>query len=257
MSKSFIDDLKEKIKSKGGSKKEILYLPADTVRRVRFIQELDSGYEFAFHSDFNQSIYELCLDPEDNEDCELCKQGVAIKSVFAWNVWDYDTNSVKILALKASGYSPIPALIEMYEEFGTLMDRDYKIKKVGKGSGSSYVVTPLDKEKFRNKAKPFTREQIEDIFKKAYGNHDEEEAEEAEEEVVKTKKAKKTKKEPTIRDKYDELDMDDLKEIALSLGMTKKEIRQFDDEEELVEELFDEYEEEDLEDVYDEVVEED
>lgn len=256
MSKSFIDDLKEKIKSKGGSRKEILYFPADTVRRIRFIQELDSGYEFLFHSDFNQSIYEPCLDPEDNENCELCKQGVATKNVFAWSVWDYDTNEIKVIALKASGYSPIPAFIEMYEEFGTLMDRDYKIKKVGKGSGSSYVVTPLDKEKFRNKAKPYTREQIEEIFKKAYTEKAAEEEEE-EEAPVKAKGPKKVKNKPSIRDKYEELEMDELKEIALSLGMSKKELRQFEDEEELVEELFEEYEEEDLEDVYDEVVEED
>lgn len=255
MANNFINNMKERIKNSGGSKKEIIYFAPDTVKRIRFIQEFDTGYEFTFHSDFNEKIYELCADPMDHEECELCRNGIGTKSIFAWSVWDYDTSSVKIMAIKASGISPIPGLIEMYEEYGTVMDRDYKIKKVGKGMGSTFSVTPLDKSKFRDKAKPYTEKQITDIFNKAYKSSDNDEDDE--EEVVKDKKPKKSKSKG-LKDIFLDMDFDEVKEVAISLGMTKKEIRAFDEDvEELVEEIFDNYEEEDIKDVYDEMEESD
>lgn len=250
MGKSLIDEMRTQIAKSGSSKKEILYFPADSVRRVRFLQELDSGFSFEFHSDFNSSIFELCQDPENHEECELCNSGVKLQTNFVWSVWDYDSNAVRLVRAKANGVSPIPALIEMFEEFGTIMDRDYKIKKVGKGQGSSYVVTPLDKERFKNaKAKPYTHNEVEKIFAEAYAP---EKSEDEEEEVTtkKTKKAKKPKKEPTLREKFEQLDMEQLISIGKELGMTKKELKGFDDEEELLDEFFDNYEEEDLEDIY-------
>ena len=50
------------------------------------------------------------------------------------------------------------------------------------------------------------------------------------------------------------LDWDDLKEIALEIGVSKKQIKKFDeDEEELIDYLFDEYEEDDLEEMLEEI----
>ena len=43
--------------------------------------------------------------------------------------------------------------------------------------------------------------------------------------------------------------MDQLKEICIEIGMSKKEFKAFDDEEEVVEELFSTYEESDLEEL--------
>lgn len=139
------------------------------------------------------------------------------------------------------------------------MDRDYKIKKVGKGTGGSYVVTPLDKEKFTNKkAKAYTRKQMEEIFMKAY-NTDETKEDEEEEDKPSKKKSnkKKVKKEKSLKGKILELDLEDIKNIAKELGMSKKELKAYDDEEELTDELFDSFEENDIEDVYNEYTEED
>lgn len=257
---NLIKNMKEAIAKSGTSKKDILYFAADSVHRVRFLQELEDGEQFQFHSDFNANVNALCEDPEDHESCPYCQDEIKLVDNFAWTVWDYDSNSVKILRMKASGVSPVPALIEMYEEFGTIMDRDYKIKKVGKGTGGSYVVTPLDKEKFTNKkAKAYTREQMEEIFMKAYNT---DEAKDDEEEV-KTSKKKDTKKkgtkkkEKSLKDKVLELDFEDIKNIAKELGMSNKELKGYDDEEELTEELFDSFEEDDIKDVYNEYMEDD
>ena len=265
MSMNLIKKMKDRIAKSGSSKKEILYFGKDSVKRVRFLQELDAGYTFQFHSNWEPAIYELCQDPEDHEDCKLCNDGVSLQDEFAWSVWSYDDQAVRILKFKASGLSPIPGLIEMYEEFGTIMDRDYKIKKVGSGMGGSFVVTPLDKERFKNsKAKPFTEKQMLELFKEAYKpkdtGSDDDEDDEDEEEVETSKKSKSSKdkgkgkkKEKSLKSKYLELDWKTLKEIAIEVGVSKKQIREFDeDEEELVDYLFDEYEESDLEELLEE-----
>lgn len=255
MAKNFLDQIKTAVKNSGSSKKDILYFGADTSKRIRFLQELDEGHSYTFHSDFETKIYEPCQDQEDHENCKLCQQGIGTKEVFVWSVYDYDTSSVKLLAIKATGISPVPALIEFFEEYGTIMDRDYKIKKVGKGMGGSYTVTPLDKEKFGvKKAKPYSEKEIWEMFKKAYSSKDvedeDDDEEEEEEEVKPTKKSKKAKKEKSLKDKYLDLDWDEVRDIALEIGMTKKELKAFDEDvEELVEELFDNYDEEDLEDM--------
>lgn len=256
MAKNFLDQIKTAVKNSGSSKKDILYFGADSSKRIRFLQELDDGHSYTFHSDFETKIYEPCQDQEDHENCKLCQQGIGTKEVFVWSVYDYDTSSVKLLAIKATGISPVPALIEFFEEYGTIMDRDYKIKKVGKGMGGSYTVTPLDKEKFGvKKAKPFSEKEIWEMFKKAYSSKDvddeDNDDEEEEEEVKPTKKSKKkAKKEKSLKDKYLGLDWDEVRDIALEIGMTKKELKAFDEDvDELVEELFDNYDEEDLEDM--------
>lgn len=257
MAKNLIAEMKAKIAASGTSKKEILYFGKDSVKRVRFLQELDTGYVFEFHNDWAANILELCKDPEDHEDCPLCEQGIKIYENFAWSVWDYDSNSVRILLFKANGVSPIPGFIEMYEEFGTIMDRDYKIKKVGQGQGGSFVVTPLDKERFNNKkAKPFTKKQMQEILEKAYAKQeveeDDDDEEEDEEEVTskKSKKqAKKKKQKKSLRSRFEELSFKELKEIGLEIGLSKKELRAFEDEEELIDEFFDNYEEEDLQEL--------
>lgn len=255
MAKKFLDQIKTAVKNSGSSKKDILYFGADTSKRIRFLQELDDGHSYTFHSDFETKIYEPCQDQEDHEDCKLCQQGIGTKEVFVWSVYDYDTSSVKLLAIKATGISPVPALIEFFEEYGTIMDRDYKIKKVGKGMGGSYTVTPLDKEKFGvKKAKPYSEKEIWEMFKKAYSSKEvddeDDDVEEDEDEAKPTKKPKKANKAKSLKDKYLDLDWDEVRDIALEIGMTKKELKAFDEDvEELVEELFDNYDEEDLEDM--------
>lgn len=257
MPKGLIEQMKEKIAKSGSSKKDILYFGKDTQKRIRFLQELDEGYVFEFHNNWDPSIFELCKDPEDHENCKLCEEGISLQDQYVWSVWDYDSSSVKLIQFKATGLTPIPAFIEMYEEFGTIIDRDYKVKKVGQGQGASYVVTPLDKERFKNsKAKPFTRKQVKEILENAWQpkeittDEDDDDEEEEEEKAKNTKSKKKNKKrQKSLRDKFEELSFKELKEIAMEIGISKKELKAFEDEEELLDELFDNYEEDDLEEL--------
>lgn len=255
---NLISKMKEQIAKSGASKKDILYFGKDAVKRIRFLQELDDGFMIWFHNDYGAKIMEPCHDQEDHENCKLCEDGVTLQQQFVWSVWDYDSNAVRLLMFKASGVSPIPSLIEMSSEFDTIMDRDYKIKKVGQGTGGSFVVTPLDKERFTNKkAKPYNNKQVLDIISKAYEtDSDENNDDEDEEENTKNKSndKKKSKKKKSFKDTLYELDFDTLSDIAKEMGMSKKEIRGFDESEDLADELVDTYEIEDIEEVYEQLM---
>ena len=125
---------------------------------------------------------------------------------------------------------------------------------MGQGTGGSFVVTPLDKERFTNKkAKPYNNKQVLDIISKAYEtDSDEDNGDENEEEESKkkSKDKKKSKKKKNFEDTLYDLDFDTLSDIAKEMGMSKKEIRSFDESDELV----DTYEIEDIEEVYEQLM---
>ena len=266
-----IKSMKERIASSGANKKEIMYFPADSKRRVRFLQELQDGYEFDFHRHWERGIDALCLQ-EIGKSCPYCEEEGIDEVRYAWSVFDYETKAVKVLLLKATGITPIPSFIEFNETYGSLTDRDYTIKKNGKGPGSTFTVIPGDVSQFRNKrVKPLSRKAMLEMFAKAYpvnaedavddDGDDEDEAprkkssSKASKGKASASKAKQTKKkkEPTLQEKLEELDMEELKEIALAIGLTKKEIKGLD-EEELIELLFEDYEEEDVQEAYDDFI---
>lgn len=258
-----IDSMKERIKSSGVNKKEVFYIAPDSKRRIRFLQELDDGFEFKFHSHWNRGINALCLE-EVGKNCPYCGSDddeMKEYTNYAFSVFDYDSNDVKILLYKATGLTPLPAFIEFFDEYGTIMDRDYTIKKSGKGMSGNITVLPGERSQFRNsKAKPFTKKQIIGILAKAFpvSAEDISDDDDDEEEEVKPKKSsnakKAKKKEPTIEEKLSELDLSDLRNIAIELGVSKKELKGLD-EEEIVELLIDDNEEDDLTEAYEEYME--
>ena len=109
------------------------------------------------------------------------------------------------------------------------------------------------------KAKAYSEDKIKSIIAKAYSSSSDEDEDDDEEEDEKPKKStkKKNKQKKSLRSKVSELDFSDLKSIALELGMTKKELKNIDDEDELVEEIFDNFEEDDIEDLYNDLMEDD
>ena len=256
MSVNLIKSMKESIAAAGTSKRDIVYFRPDESIRVRFLTELDAGITVTMHNQFSpdgNGIFAVCEDPDEHDACKFCKQEVPLQEWYVWCVWDYDAAEVRLIFQKATGISPVPSLIEMYENYGTILDRDYKIKKVGKGKGGSFVITPLEKSAFKNKkAKAFSEDKIRDMIEKAYSSKPVDNDDDEEEEEKPTKKKGK-KKEKSLRDKFEELDFSDVKQIAKELGMSKKELKEFDDSDELIEELFDNYEEEDLEELYDDL----
>ena len=95
------------------------------------------------------------------------------------------------------------------------------------------TVIPGEISKFKNgKAKPFNEKQIVKLLKEAFPVNPEDMEDSDDDEDEKPRKASKKKKakEPTIEDRLNNLDEDELKEVALSLGLSKKEIKNMDEE---------------------------
>ena len=92
------------------------------------------------------------------------------------------------------------------------------------------------------------------ILKEAFPVNPEDMEESDDDEDEKPRKASKKKKakEPTIEDKLNNLDEDELKEVALSLGLSKKEIKNMD-EEEIIDTIVSDYDEDDIQEILDDV----
>jgi hypothetical protein len=247
--------MKERIKNSGTNKKEVFYLGPEQKKRIRFLQEFDTGYEFNLHNHYERGIQALCLE-ELGGDCPYCSDSdIPNQTHYAFSVFDYDANAVRILFYKVTGATPLPAFMDYFEEKGTVMDRDYTLKKNGKGPGSTVTVMPGEVTKFRNqKVKPYSKNAMAKILAEAFPVNAEDRNDDVEEdEAPKAKsknKDKAKKKQKTLHEKIMELETDDIKEICFTIGMSKKEIKGLDDEE-MVNLLFDDYEEEDIQDTYD------
>ena len=156
-----LDKMKQEAAKSGASKGKFMYFRPDEKKRVRFLQELDDGLEIPFHDNYEKGINVPCQEIF-GKDCPYCEdEDLRTRSQFAFSVYDYDAKEVKILMQAVNQCSAIPALVNMAETYGTITDRDYVLKKTGKGSTSSFTIIPMDKNKFRNeKAKALSKKAL-------------------------------------------------------------------------------------------------
>lgn len=203
-----LDKIKSDVKKSGQNRGKFLFFRPDQKTRVRFLQDIDDGMEVPFHDSYEQGINQPCQEIYGKE-CDLCDDDtLRTRSMYCWSVWDYDAKEVKLFMFAVNNCSPIPALIAMYENYGTITDRDYVITQNGKGQNKTFGVVPMDKVKFRNsKAKAYSERQVLKMLAKAYpaddddGEFDDEEVEEKPK--AKAKKAR-AKAKAVEQDDYDD-----------------------------------------------------
>lgn len=193
-----ISQIKSDISRSGSSREKILYIGADKKVRIRFLNELDDGYSFVFHQLWDDGINCLCpKELDEDNDCMYCNdtknEKLRTYKMYAWSVYNFETSKVEIALFKVNRCSPVQQLIELSENYGTIMDRDYVIAKKGSGFDVSFTVIPQDKSKFKNaKALPFTREAMLKILNTGYPYNDNSDDDDDEvEEVVEEKPRKK------------------------------------------------------------------
>lgn len=195
-----LSDLKNEIKKSGSNKGKFLYFREGEKIRVRFLTDLEDGVEVVWHDSYKQGINVPCQESFGRE-CKYCDDDdLRTRNMYIWSVYDYDSKEVKLLMAAVNQCSPVGALVALYEEYGTLLDRDYVIKQVGSGQSKSFSVIPQDKAKFRNaKAKPLSDSAILKHVDKAYPDPEADEYDDEEEGTPKrnkTKGNKQKKKEP-------------------------------------------------------------
>lgn len=164
-----LDKIKEDSKKTGSNKGKFVFIKDGDKRRVRFLTDLEDGLEVVFHDNFEAGINVPCQETF-GRDCQYCDEvGIRTRSQYAWSVWDYDAAEVKILMYPMNNCSPLGAICAMYENYGTLLDRDYVISVSGKQQNKTFSVVPMDKAKMRNeKAKPFSKKKMLEILDAAY-----------------------------------------------------------------------------------------
>ena len=211
-----VDDIKNQVKKSGTNKGKFLYFKSGTKVRVRFLDDMEDGHKVKFHDSYTAGINVPCQETFDRE-CPYCDDDeLRTRDQYAWSVWDYDAKEVKILMAPVNQCSPVPALVSMYEAYGTLCDRDYVITKSGQQQSTTFSVVPMDKAKFRNeKAKALSESAFLKTLDKAFPCEDEDDDDDYEEEAPKKKSSKKKKPEPED-DEWEDNDNEDIDYYEMS-----------------------------------------
>lgn len=187
-----ISDIKNQVKKSGNGKGKIIYFKPGVKNRIRFLHELTDGVKALFHDSFSEGINLPCQ-LIYGRDCKYCENDdLRHRDLYAWSVYDYEANEVKILLGAANNFSPIPALVGMFDTYGTIVDRDYVITKNGQGTSITFTVVPMDKAVFKNKkAKAFSESKMLELIDKAFPDEDADEDDEDEAPAKTKKKAEK------------------------------------------------------------------
>lgn len=207
-----VDKIKADVKRSGSNKGKFIYFREGQKVRVRFLTDMDDGMEVTFHDSFEQGINVPCQELL-GKSCPYCeREDVRTRSLYIWSVWNYEAKEVQLFMFPVNNCSPIPALMAMYENYGTITDRDYVISVQGKQTNKTYSVVPMDKVKFRNeKAKAYSEKSILKMLDKAYPCEETEDDEEDEAPKKRTPKSTGSKKNrrPEPEDDEEEDDYDE------------------------------------------------
>lgn len=214
-----VDKIKADVKKSGQNKSKFIYFREGNKVRIRFLTDMDDGMEVTFHDSFEKSLNVPCQE-HFGRACPYCEdETLRTRSQYIWSVWNYETKEVQLFMFPVNNCSPIPALMAMYENYGTITDRDYVISVSGKQQNKTFSVVPMDKVKFRNeKAKPYSEKAILKMLDKAFpcdaveDDEDEDEDETSKKRTPKTTGNKKNRKPEPEEEDEDEDDYDEWEE---------------------------------------------
>lgn len=222
-----LDQIKADAAKSGKNKAKFFFVREGEKKRIRFLSDMEDGMEIAFHDNFEAGINVPCQEVF-GRDCQYCdEEGLRTRNQYVWSIWDYEAGEVKLFMYPVNNCSPIPAIAQMYETYGTLLDRDFVISVTGKQQNKSFGVVPMDKNKFKNaKAKPLSEKAVLSLLDKAFPdeNADYSVEDDEDERPVKKKGAKSLNK-PSAKKAKDEDDWgeDDEEEVDYS-ELTAKEL---------------------------------
>lgn len=219
-----LDKIKSEAQKSGSNKSKFFYVKEGEKRRIRFLQDMEDGFEVVIHKNYKEQLTVPCQEVFDR-DCRYCERdSMTTRTNFAWSVYDYDADEVKVFMFAVNNCTPIAGITAIYEAYGTLLDRDLVISVTGKSTNKTYAVLPMDKSSFKNsKAKPYSRSAFLKILDKAYPDN-----ESGFEETEKGSNVYKRKEEKEDADGFDnapdEIDYSSMTPIQLYRLCEKREI---------------------------------
>lgn len=164
-----LDKIKADAQKSGGSKSKFFYCKDGDKKRIRFLQDMEDGFEVTFHDSYEANINIPCREMFGKK-CPYCEEeGLRTRIQYAWSIWDYDANEVRVFMFPMNNCTPIGQVAAMYETYGTLKERDFIVQRTGKQQNTAYTLIPMDKNGFKNeKAKPYSKKAFLELLDKAY-----------------------------------------------------------------------------------------
>jgi hypothetical protein len=154
-----MEDMMAEIQNASSGKGLVFEVKKDNQAKVRFLVEGNNNIKLPIHGRFskvdpslNYSV--ICLKAMGASDCPLCEMAEDESTLrntrvnYCSLIYDYRDSKVKAFVYKASKATPWASLTEMHSNYGTLVNRDYIIKRTGTGFEQTYPVTPMDKSDF-------------------------------------------------------------------------------------------------------------
>lgn len=159
-SKSVVDSIKDRIKKAGSAKTNSWFIKDGQKRRIRFVSDMEEAVLIKFHSKW-QKYYEPCKKHFGGK-CKHCNAtGDTKVDMYVWTIYDYENKQRYTFMFKAANTTPVPTMVDMFEAYGTITDRDFTISRKGESTNTAYGLVPLDKARFKKKGiKPFTKKEI-------------------------------------------------------------------------------------------------
>lgn len=174
-----VNSLKKEIERSGKDNRTVLYIKEGQKRKVRFLDDFQKGTTVKFHDSYKLSVNIPCQEVYGRA-CKYCdNEDLRTRNQYIWSVYDYESKERKLLIAPVNNCSPVPALSAIYDEYGNITDRDYVIKRIGKGQDTTYTILPMAEQPFsQKKVKPFTEKEILSLIDKIYHDDDADEEEE-------------------------------------------------------------------------------
>lgn len=196
--KSVVERIRKKLledseKGGGSMPDEMMFIPEDGEKEVRFLTEFDEPVPVMMHDAFGKMFPQPCLQYYEKK-CPLHVKPIRTSEQYAFTVYDYEMEQKKIYLIKATRNSILEWLLDQFDENGTITDRDIKIIRKGKGKKTHYVAKEMQHKptKFEGKSKvAFTQDHIFKVLEEMVnvkklsdlnGRDDEDEPEEKEKE---------------------------------------------------------------------------
>lgn len=202
-----LSKIKEETKRAGQSKGKFIFFREGEKKRIRFLIDFEDGMKIPFHDSFEKSINVPCQELYGKE-CEYCEdESLRTRNLYVWSVYDYEAKEVKLLMQAVNNCTAIPAIVALYETYGTLLDRDLVVTRTGKQQSTTYAVVPMDKNRFRNeKAKALSEKAVLKCLAQAYPdvNAVDDDEDDDDEKPAKKKASKGFMNKPTKAEEDDE-----------------------------------------------------
>ena len=162
-----LDKIKKEIKRSSSGMSDIFYLGDGDKAKVRFLTEVEDFVEVKWHDSYEDSIDAPCL-KYFGADCPHCNsdnENLRTRNMYCATIYNHDEGGRQIFKYAANRFSPIPALISMYETYSSILTRDFVISRTGTSFDIDYSVVPMDKSEFKKSAEEFTKKEMFEKFK--------------------------------------------------------------------------------------------